>query len=116
MQNVRNSRNAYIFEEHNNDMMMMMMMATATTALVDFFFLTLSLPYLSDLCDKIRFWMCFIGELLRLKKLKHKVDQCTKKNLAASKEGPQKIYRDPGFPLFEARDLGFKAKTKAKSW
>ena len=55
MQNVRNSRNAYIFEEHNNDMMMMMMMATATTALVDFFFLTLSLPYLSDLCDKIRF-------------------------------------------------------------
>ena len=53
---------------------MMMMMATATTALVDFF-LTLSLLYLSDLCDKIRFWMCFIGELLRLKKLKHKVDQ-----------------------------------------
>lgn len=47
--------------------------------------------------------MCFIGELLRLKKLKHKVDQ--KKNLGAS-----------GFPLFEARDLGFKAKTKAKSW
>ena len=38
MQNVRNSRNAYIFEEHNNDMMMMMMMATATTALVDFIF------------------------------------------------------------------------------
>lgn len=91
---------------------MMMMMATATTALVDFFFLTLSLLYLSDLCDKIRFWMCFIGELLRLKKLKHKVDQ----NLGASKEGPQKVYRDPGFPLFEARDLGFKAKTKAKSW
>lgn len=48
--------------------------------------------------------MCFIGE----------VDQ--KKNLGASKEGPQKVYRDPGFPLFEARDLGFKAKTKAKSW
>lgn len=72
MQNVRNSRNAYIFKEHYNDMMMMM--ATATTALVDFF-LTLSLLYLSDLCDKIRFWMCFIGELLRLKKLKHKVDQ-----------------------------------------
>ena len=58
--------------------------------------------------------MCFIGELLRLKKLKHKVDQ--KKILGASKEGPQKVYRDPGFPLFEARDLGFKAKTKAKSW
>ena len=36
MQNVRNSRNAYIFKEHYNDMMMMM--ATATTALVDFFF------------------------------------------------------------------------------
>lgn len=55
--------------------MMMMMMATATTALVDFFFFDTFLLYLSDLCDKIRFWMCFIGELLRLKKLKHKVDQ-----------------------------------------
>lgn len=114
MQNVRNSRNAaYVFEEHNNDMMMMMM-ATATTALVDFF-LTLSLLYLSDLCDKIRFWMCFIRELLRLKKLKQS-GPMYKKNLAASKEGPQKVYRDPEFPLFEARDLGFKAKTKAKSW
>lgn len=93
--------------------MMMMMMATATTALVDFFFLTLSLLYLSDLCDKIRFWMCFIGELLRLKKLKHKVDQ--KRIWELQRRVPRR-FRDPGFPLFEARDLGFKAKTKAKSW
>lgn len=78
MQNVRNSRNAYVFEEHNNDMMMMMM-ATATTALVDFF-LTLSLLYLSDLCDKIRFWMCFIRELLRLKKLKQSGPMYKKKS------------------------------------
>lgn len=39
-----------------------------------------------------------------------------KKKSGSFKGGSPEGYRDPGFPLFEARDLGFKAKTKAKSW
>ena len=29
-------------------------------------------------------------------------------------EGPQQVYRDLGFPLFEARDTGFKSKIRAR--
>ena len=29
---------------------------------------------------------------------------------ANNSEGPQKVFRDPGFPLFEARDSGFERK------
>ena len=29
------------------------------------------------------------------------------------REGPQWVFRDPGFPLFEARDSGFESKIGA---
>lgn len=89
---------------------MMMMMATATTALVDFFFLTLSLLYLSDLCDKIRFWMCFIGELLRLKKLKHKVDQ--KKIWELQRRVPRRFIGILDFPCLRLEIWDLKQRLK----
>lgn len=86
------------------------MMATATTALVDFFFLTLSLLYLSDLCDKIRFWMCFIGELLRLKKLKHKVDQ--KKIWELQRRVPRRFIGILDFPCLRLEIWDLKQRLK----
>lgn len=56
--------------------------------------------------------MCFIGELLRLKKLEHKVDQCTKKNLAASKEGPQRVIGILDFPCLRLEIWDLKQRLK----
>lgn len=56
--------------------------------------------------------MCFIGELLRLKKLKHKVDQCTKKIWQLQRRVPRRFIGILDFPSLKLEIWDLKQRLK----